>query len=225
MKKVNVFLLLCLIMGGIAPSVNAARYNLYGGASAGIQSQRYEFKIRERVNGQTHNVDASNLSPEASLFGGWRTRFPNKFVLGLEAGATFFTSEIKRKINSSQTTYKVGRNFYCWQGAVVLGYFLRHLNAIAYLKLGLEQRPITIEVTAQGTNTILRETKNVVGFYPALGIELPLINQWSIGTEARFAFFQQLKFKSKDNTSDLLAEVSPHFDSITLRVIYNLGQR
>lgn len=225
MKKVKVLLLFCFMFFIVGLSVAHARKSYYVGLSGGVQSQRYEFKIRDNPNNRTHNVDATRLAPVAGVFGGWRMRFPSKFVLGLEGGATFFPSEIKRKINNSTTTYKVGSNFFGAEGSILFGYFLIQMNTLLYLKLGGEYRKITVEVTSQGNGANLKEAKSGFGFFPALGVEIPLMNQWFLAAEAKFAFYQQMKFKSKDATSSLVATVTPRFETFNMRLIYQMGPR
>ena len=225
MKKVKVFLLLCLIMISMSLTSNASRKSFYGGMNLGVQTQRYDFKIRDTPGSLTHNVDATRLSPTVGLFAGWRTRFPNKFVLGLEAGASFFLSDVKRKINNSTTTYKVGRNFFAAEGALLLGYFLKQINTLLYLKLGAEYRRLAVEVTSQSTPVKLSENKNAIGFFPAMGVEIPLSNKFSLAAEGKISFYQKLKFKGNDSSDALTAEVTPRFESFYLRAIYQLGRR
>lgn len=225
MKNVNVFLLLSFFLLGIAFPGHSVRYHYYAGASLGAQSQRYNLKINDAQNGRVHNVDAARFAPEAGLLTGARVRFQNKFFGGLELGATFFPSEVKRNINSSATKYKVTNSFYAINLSLMFGFLFQKIDTLMYLKLGGESRNIRAEMSAGGNSTEIKSSKRSYGFLAGAGVELPLANSVYLGAEGIFRFYQNLKVKGNGNNNNLNATIKPSFDSFNLKLIYQMGNR
>jgi high affinity Mn2+ porin len=179
---------------------------------------------------------------QIGLFLGYDRIFPNKWLLGLEAGAQW--TDISGKSRTSFTVPRTGtfpgvsvfsrtrfKSDWSYDLAVRLGRKVYECS-LWYVKLGAQWthfklrshdhvRNLTTGASSSGRHN--KRHKYRTGFLAGAGVEVPVACHWSLGAEYNFTWYQRVSSHRRDGngTNDFgRARIRPYQNQILARVIF-----